>query len=848
MGAASHSDAYWARSIEQLFAELNSGENGLTQADAQGRLDSIGYNILKARRQTNALVMFLNQFRNPLILILLFATAVSAATGSYMDSAVVLAIVIGSALLTFVQEYNAGVALEKLRARVHVRISVLRDEGRHEIAAEDIVPGDVVLLSAGSLIPADGILLEATDFYVNQAVLTGETFPVEKRPGEVPVEASLAERTNCVFMGTNVRSGSARALIVRTGTQSAFGQVARRLTVREPETDFERGVRRFGYLLSRLMLVLVIAVFAVNVFFQRPVLDALLFSIALAVGITPELLPAIVSVTLSKGSKEMAEQGVIVKRLNAIENFGSMDVLCTDKTGTITEGSVRLDGAFDTQGQVSQDVFECAYLNASLQTGLSDPLDEAIMALARPEIARVRKIDEIPYDFVRKRLSVVVEEDGACRMITKGALENVLAACSRMREGEDHPLDDRRIEEIRTRLDEWSSQGFRVLGVARREFEKIRDFTREDEARMTFIGFLLFFDPPKPEVKKTIQDLTAAGIDLKIITGDNKQVAMHTATSIGMHISGVISGRDLNYLGDEALWHQVEKVNLFVEVDPNQKERIILALRKMGHVVGYLGDGINDAPSLHAADVGISVDQAVDVAKEAADFVLLEKGLDVLDRGIRLGRSTFANTLKYVYVATSANFGNMFSMAGASLFLPFLPLLPLQILLTNFISDIPAISIASDLVDPEMVERPRRWEIRHIRNFMLIFGTVSSVFDYLTFGLLLLVLHASIVEFRTGWFVESVITELLVMLVIRTQRPFFRSRIGGMLLVSTLLVSAITLSMPYLPFSSILGFTPLSMQLLIALLGISALYIVGTEATKRFFYRSRAIPSSQEQA
>jgi Mg2+-importing ATPase len=835
---ASRLASYWSLTPAELLEELGSSAQGLPGERAQELLQSIGPNAPAVKRRATALGLFLNQFRNPLILILLFATGVSAATQDWVDALIILAIVLGSAVLGFFQEYSAGVAMEKLRVKVRVTALAVRDGEGRKVPAEEIVPGDVVLLSAGSLIPADGVLLEARDFYVNQAILTGETFPVEKRPGTAPAEASLVEKTNCVFMGTNVRSGSARVLIVQTGPRTSFGEIAKRITVRPPETDFERGVRQFGYLLSRIMLVLVVAVFAINVFFQRPVLDSLLFSLALAVGITPALLPAIISVTLSQGSKRMAEKGVIVRRLNAIENFGSMDVLCTDKTGTLTEGVVKLDAALDVQGHPSSEALRCAYLNASMQTGLSNPLDQAITALPKPDLGQVAKIDEIPYDFVRKRLSVVVEEDRSrLLMITKGAVDSILAACSQVRDGGDQPLDEGRAEALHRRFTEWSSQGFRVLGVAVREFLERRDFTRYDETDMTLVGFLLFFDPPKSDVQEAILSLESAGIELKIITGDNKQVSLHIAQAIGMKVSGVITGSELNQLADEALWHQVEKVNLFVEVDPNQKERIILALRKKGRVVGYMGDGINDAPSLHAADVGISVDQAVDVAKEAADFVLLEKGLDVLERAVRLGRAAFANTLKYVYVTTSANFGNMFSLAGASLFLPFLPLLPMQILLTNFLTDFPAFTIASDLVDPEMVARPRRWEIPHIRNFMLIFGTVSSVFDYLTFGLLLLVLHASTVEFRTGWFVESVMTELLVMLVIRTQRPFFRSRIGRMLLVSTAVVAGITLLLPYSPSALLLGFAPLSMDLVLGLLGITLWYLFATEATKRWFYR-----------
>jgi Mg2+-importing ATPase len=843
-------DAYWSVDPGDLLAALHSGADGLSTAEADERLGLFGPNRLVEKHQTTPLKLFLDQFKNPIVLILLFATGVSAFVQEWVDAGIILVIVLGSAALSFVQEYNASTAVEKLRAQVKVKATVLRGGESQSIPAEDIVPGDVVLLSAGSLVPADGVVLEEKDFYVNQAVLTGETFPVEKRIGAVARAAALAERTNCVFMGTNVRSGSARAAIVQTGASTAFGQIAERLTLRPPETDFERGIRHFGYLLTEVMTVLVLVVFALNVYFSKPVLDSLLFSIALAVGLTPQLLPAIISINLSKGSQDMASQGVIVRRLASIENFGSMDVLCTDKTGTLTEGVVQLDATYDVKGQPSDEVFRFAYLNAHFESGLANPLDEAITRRAQPDITHVVKLDEIPYDFVRKRLSVVVRdvyEGGGELMspllITKGALDNVLSVCSHAQVGSDTlSLGDAQRAEIQQRFEDWSEQGYRVLGVAIKSFpspgepHQVSSFTRADEFDMVFVGFLLFLDPPKPDVLQTILALSQSGVQLKIITGDNRLVALHTANQVGLDVTGVLTGTDMNVLGEEALWHAADHDNLFAEVDPNQKERIILALRRMGHVVGYLGDGINDAPSLHSADVSISVDQAVDVAKQAADFVLLQHDLAVLLRGIELGRSTFANTMKYIYVTTSANFGNMFSMAGASLFLKFLPLLPAQILLTNFLTDFPATTIARDNVDRDLVAHPQRWSIRNIRNFMFAFGTVSSAFDYLTFGLLLLVLNAGQDEFRTAWFLESVMTELLIMLVIRTRKPFYKSRPGKYLLISTLAVAAITLILPYSPVSGLLGFTPLSVLLLLSLGAITALYILVSESTKRWFF------------
>jgi Mg2+-importing ATPase len=787
--------------------------------------------------------LFLSQFKSPLVLILVFAAIISVITGEWIDATIIIAIVVASAMLGFIQEYNAGNAVEKLRRQVTLKVTVLRDGAIQTILAEEVVPGDLALLSAGSIIPADGVVIEADDFFVNQAVLTGETFPVEKKPGTVAEGASLAERTNCVFMGTNVRSGKAHVLILETGTRTAFGQIAERLTLRPPETDFERGIRQFGGMLTQVMMVLVLVVFAINVILRKPAIDSLLFAVALAVGVAPELLPAIISITLSKGAQSMAKRGVIVRQLASIENFGSMDVLCTDKTGTLTLGVVSLDGALDPQGNASDQVFLYAYLNAHYQTGLANPLDESILLQAQPEIGRFVKTEEIPYDFVRKRLSVAVQDttqnSQTYLLITKGALDQVLEACSRLQEdGRAIPLDEMRLKSLQAKFAEWSDQGFRVLGIATKEVPPQLEYSIAEESEMTFAGFLLFFDPPKPDAQKAIANLMNLGVTLKVITGDNRRVALHVAQTTGMQITGIMTGAELNQMRDEALWRRADQTNLFVEVDPNQKERIISALHKTGHVVGYMGDGINDAPALHTADVGISVDTAVDVAKEAADFVLLEPGLDVLRQGIEQGRQTFANTLKYVFTTTSANFGNMFSMAGLSLFLPFLPLLPKQILLNNFLSDFPAMTIATDEVDPEMVDKPRRWNVEFIRDFMIAFGLVSSVFDYLTFGILLLVLRASQDQFRTGWFIESLFTELFILLVVRTRRPLFKSKPGRLLWVSTLLVGVATLILPYLPgLGSIFGFVPLPPLMMGLLLAITLLYVVANEVAKRAFYR-----------
>ena len=832
--------AYWAIPAEELLRQSGSSRAGLSVTEAARLLTNYGPNRLRETGRTRALLILLAQFKSPLVLMLVFAALISMLTGGLVDTLILLGIILASALLGFVQEYHAGNAVERLRQRVRLMVKVRRDGQILEIAIDEVVPGEIVLLSAGSLIPADGVVIGANDFFVNEAVMTGETFPVEKRPGVVDQDSPLAERTNTVLMGTSVRSGTAEVLICRTGMATEYGQISAHLNLRLPPTEFEEGIRHFGNMLTRLMTLLMFIVFAINVRQEKPVIDSLLFAVALAVGLAPELLPAIISITLSRGAQLMAQRGVIVKKLTAIENFGSMDVLCTDKTGTLTLGVVRLDGARDPAGKVSELVRQAAWLNASFQTGLVNPLDEAILATEPVDLSLHRKVEEIPYDFIRKRLSVAVASGSQIELITKGAFEQVLQICTSVREdgGAISPLDEARIETLRQLFTDWSDQGFRVLGVATRVVEPRHEYTTADEAGMTLIGFLLFFDPPRPETVQTIESLKRLGVELKIITGDNRRVALHVAKEVGLEVRGLLTGGEMSRLHDEALWQQADRTTIFAEVDPNQKERIIAALRKMGHVVGYLGDGINDAPALHAADVGVSVDSAVDVAREAADFVLLERGLEVICEGIIAGRRIFANTLKYVFTTTSANFGNMFSMAGLSVFLPYLPLLPTQILLNNFLSDFPAMAIASDDVDHEMVDQPRRWDIGFIRNFMIVFGLVSSFFDYLTFGFLLLVIKVGEEEFRTGWFIESLLTELLILLVVRTRRPLSQSRPGFYLWLSTLLVAILTIALPYLPgVGRLFDFVPLKWPVMLMLVAITLLYVLASEIAKHLFYR-----------
>jgi len=754
-----------------------------------------------------------------------------------VNATIILVIIFASSLLGFWQERGATNAVDKLLAVVQTKATVLRDGNRKEIPVEGIVPGDVVLLSAGDLIPGDCLVLESKDLFVNEASLTGETFPAEKTVGILPPGTSLSQRTNSLFMGTNVVSGNAQAVVAGTGSETEFGKISDRLKLRPPETEFEHGVRQFGYLLMEVTLVLVVATFAINVYFARPVLDSLLFSLALAVGLTPQLLPAIISINLARGAKNMATEKVIVKRLASIENFGSMNVLCSDKTGTLTEGAIRIQSVIGFDGKESEKALHYVYLNAFYQTGFTNPIDEAIRA-SRLDLPGYAKLDEVPYDFIRKRLSILVAKDDTGLMVTKGALQNVLDVCASVETSEGTVVEIAGVQrEIQQRFEGLSDKGFRVLGIAYRNTGTGKLITKDDEVGMTFVGFLVLFDPAKPKIAETIGELKHLGISLKIITGDNQLVARSISQQVGFPSPRILTGPELHEMSDEALLGQVDGVDVFAEIEPNQKERIILALKKAGNVVGYLGDGINDASALHAADVGLSVDSAVDVAKEAADIVLLEKDLGVLVHGVKEGRKTFANTLKYVFMATSANFGNMFSMAGASLFLSFLPLLPRQILLTNLMTDFPETTIGTDNVDAEMVEQPRRWNVSFIRDFMIVFGITSSVFDYLTFGVLLLVLQSSTDLFRTGWFVESVISASLVVLVIRTRGLFFKSAPGKYLLMTTLVVVGATLILPFTPLGSLFGFTPPPISFLLAMAIIVSLYILLAEAVKRIFYR-----------
>jgi Mg2+-importing ATPase len=838
---------YWSRSAPELMQELGSAPAGLSAGEADRRLRADGANVVEDSTRLSAARVLVRQVESPLMLILLFGAAVSLVVREWVEAVIIIAIVVGSVLLGFTQEYRASAAIADLRKRLALTVRVIRDGARRTVPAATIVPGDVVCLAAGNMVPGDGVVIEARDFLVSEASLTGESFPVEKRPGTLSAATPLIGRSNSVFLGTSVRSGTATALIVRTGRHTELGAIAGRLGASEVETEFARGVRQFGYLLVRVMLAIVVFVLVVNQWRGRPPLESLLFAMALAVGISPELLPAIVSVTLARGARDMARQGVIVPRLEAIENLGSMDVLCTDKTGTLTVGVVALNATLDPAGVPAPSLLPLACLNAGFETGIENPLDAAIVEAGRAAgitTAGYTKVDEIPYDFIRKRLTIVVApaaEPATHLVVTKGAFATVLDICTTVRSGDaELGLDAARRASLEAIFRRKGEEGFRVLAVAVKHVAAQEHYHHEDEAAMTFCGFLVFQDPPKQTAGNTIRDLAALGIRIKVVTGDNRYVAAHLGESIGLDSGAMLTGAEIAAMKDEALWHKADRSDLFVEVDPQQKERIVRALQAVGHAVGYLGDGVNDVPALRAADVGISVDQAVDVARDSADVVLLEPDLKVLRQGVIDGRRTFANTLKYIGITTSANFGNMVSMALATPLLPFLPLAAKQILLNNFLSDVPAAFISTDNVDAASLTRPQRWRVAEVRRFMLLFGLVSTAFDLLTFALLLQVFGADEPTFQTTWFVVSLLTELAVVLALRTEGLALRGSPSPLLLRSTAAVIVVALAAPFLgPVSRLFGFVMLPWPILGASLAIVAGYVLCTEVAKFWFFRGR---------
>ena len=837
-------DETWSRPVAETLRKLDASADGLASEEAAGRLVTYGPNRLTERPRQKLAIDLLKRFRNPLVLVLLGAAAATAATGDPISFGIITSVVLLSIMLDFVQEHRAGTAAEKLRAQVALRVTALRDGDPREVLAAEIVPGDIIWLSAGSLIPADCRLLESRDLYVNEAMLTGESYPAEKlaQDRQDSRTTSAAFPANGIFMGSSVVSGTAKAVVVYTGRTTQLGNIADTLQREPPPTAFAIGIRDFGLLIVRLTVLLTLFVLTINLLFHRPVLESLLFALALAVGLTPELLPMIVSVTLARGALRMSERQVIVKRLSSIHDLGSMDVLCSDKTGTLTEARIALVRAIDVAGTEDGRVLELAYLNAAFETGLKSPLDDAILAGKHVDLTGWRKIDEVPFDFERRRVSVLAEKAGRRRLVVKGAPEDVLTISSHYQcvGAEPQSLDEQSRKAALDLVAKLGSDGLRVLGIAWCDVESTHDHAHVvDELNLTFAGFATFLDPPKASARAALDALARLNVSVRIVTGDNEHVTKHVCESLGIEVLGILTGQEMSSLSDEALSARLESVNLFCRVNPAQKSRIITALRRRRHIVGYIGDGINDAPSLHAADVGLSVDGAVDVAKEAAVMILLQNDLGVLAEGVREGRRTFANIMKYVMMGTSSNFGNMFSMAGAVLFLPFLPMLPVQILLNNLLYDVSEIAIPMDQVDKEMIERPRHWDIKFVRNFMLTLGPVSSIFDFLTFGLLLWMFRSSGPLFHTGWFVESLATQVLVIFVIRTRGNPLKSRPHPALVASSLGVVAAAIVLPYTPVGGWFGLVPVPLMLLGALAGMTATYLVLAEFVKRWFYRQQ---------
>jgi P-type Mg2+ transporter len=831
----------WQEPVDRLLIRLATTRTGLASTEVQSRLAIHGPNDAATIKRSPLWLQFLARFRNPLVIILLVASALSAATGDVASFVVVVTIVTISMTLDFVQEVRAQNAVEALRRSVAVQATVRRDGTSLSVPIDQLVPGDIVELIAGDLVPADSRLLESRDLFVNQALLTGEPYPAEKRASDAALGAeNPAGASNAVFAGTSVISGTATIVICRTGGKTALGHLATSLAEKPPATAFAVGIRRFGMLIMRLTVLMVLFVLVVNISFHRPVLESLMFALALAVGLTPELLPMIVTVTLARSAMELAKRKVIVKRLSAIHDLGAMNVLCTDKTGTLTEATIKLVRAIDGHGTESQRAYAYAYVNSRFESGMKSPLDEAILAAHPFDMTGWTKIDEVPFDFERRRVSVLVEHDGRRRLIVKGAPEDLLRLSEQYEDadGAERALDAETRRAFEATLEALSVQGFRALGIASRSVDTSHKTAAiTDEISLVFSGFAVFLDPPKASAGETIQAMAAAGISVKVLTGDNELVTRHVFAEIGVPVTGALTGDALTQLSEEALIGQLPRVNLFCRVNPQQKHRVLMALKRVGHVVGFMGDGINDAPALHAADVGISVDGAADVARAAADLILLEHDLSVVREAVLYGRRTVQNVSKYVLMGSSSNFGNMFSMAGAALFLPFLPMLPIQILLNNLLYDVSEIAIPFDQVDQEAVAAPVTWDVRLIEKFMLVFGPVSSIFDFLTFYALLSLFGAGEALFQTGWFIESMTTQILVVFAIRTRRRFYRSKPHPFLVTMALGSVTAAAVLPLLPLGRWFGFVTPPPLFFVYLIGATVAYLALVEVSKVVFYR-----------
>ncbi|HXK44712.1 MAG TPA: magnesium-translocating P-type ATPase, partial [bacterium] len=788
---------------EQVFSRFGTSIKGLSDEEAEQRLQEYGFNELFKPKKRSIVFQIASKFLNPLVIVLLIIAIFSIVFGEIASAILVILMAIGSVSLSFFQEHRAGKEAEKLSEMVRPTATVYRNGITKEIPIREIVPGDIVYLSAGDMVPADLRIVSCKDLFVNQASLTGESFPVEKIAIPVVVANSQpSELKNIAFMGSSIVSGTGLGVVIKTGLATQFGMVSYKLATMTEETNFERGVRSFTWLMIRFMLVLVVIIFFINAMTKGDFLQSFLFALAVSVGLTPEMLPMLVAINLSKGAIAMSRKDVIVKRLSSIQNFGAMDVLCTDKTGTLTLDEIILEIYCDVTREESEEVLYLAYINSCYQTGLKNILDRAVLKYKELQVEQYKKIDEIPFDFSRKMMSVVVEIEGKHRLITKGAPEEVFKKCVKYElDGELFDIDPLVLTDLKLEYEHLSAQGFRVLAIAYRDYEIPKEaYTKNDEVEMVLKGYVAFLDPPKPTAKETIEALRKRGIELKVLTGDNELVTRHICNEVGLDVRNMLTGEHVETMGDNELVDAVKSVTVFSRLSPLQKERIIRALHKNNHTVGYLGDGINDALALKAADVGISVDNAVDIAKESADIILLQKSLTVLEDGVIEGRKTCGNILKYIKMGSSSNFGNMFSMTGASIFLPFLPMLPIQILLNNFLYDISQVAIPSDDVDEEYLNKARPWNIDYIKRFMIVMGPVSSLFDFITFGVLWFIFHSSEQLFHTGWFLESLLTQTLVIHVIRTgKKPFIESKPSPFLIFTSIYIVTVGLFIPFTP-------------------------------------------------
>lgn len=840
---------FWNQSPQALLSDLKCTTQGLTNHDALLRQHAFGPNVIEADIKRSVVIEFLKHFNSPIIILLMVAALISLFVGESKSAVIILTILFISVIVDYIQENRANKAAEKLKKSVALRVKVIRDGRKEEILATKLVPGDVVLLDTGNLVPADGILLESQDLFVNQAILTGETYPAQKTviQGKDQNRTDLSRADNAVFMGSSVVGGSAKVLIIRTGSHTFLGGISQELVKQPPVSEFTLGVQRFGYFLIRLTFFLVLFVLITNLYLQRPWLESVLYSLALAVGIMPEFLPMQISIALARGAILLAKKKVIVKRLAAIHDLGSMDILCTDKTGTLTQSKVKIERIVNLNGKPFEKVGLYAYLNSFFQGSNTNPLDQAILKNSQFDIADYKKLDEIPFDFEKRYASVLLRKEKNNILIIKGAPENILSLCQYYEDnGKILTLTPALKTQAMKLFQQLSEEGFRTLAVteASDSSKNIEDYF--NQPKCTFLGFITFYDPPKEGAAQSIKDLLNLGIKVKVITGDNEHVALHLCRLLNITVTESLTGEQMLKMNHHALMHHIEEANLFSRVSPAQKNQIITMLKRKGHVVGFIGDGVNDAPSIHTSDVGISVENAVDVAKEAADFILLQRDLGVIHEGVYEGRRTYANLMKYIMMLTSSNLGNMMSMTLATFLLPFIPMAPAQLLLNNLLYDVSQMPIPLDNVESQTVEKPRKWNVQFIQQFMFVFGVVTSLFDLITFYFMLNIFKAHKELFQTGWFIESLATTVLVIFIVRTRFSPFKNKPNSILAITSISMVLLGTLIPYTFFGPYFNFQAPSMGFMSAIFIIVMTFLVIVEYVKRWFFRKFNTSSDSE--